>query len=83
MQGVQMEYALKEYIGAPLIEEAVATIERDLGYMLPADYVEFMRFQNGGTPRRTCHRTKEQTSWADGHIAVTGIYSIGSEKPCF
>lgn len=74
------EYALKEYVGAPLTEEAVAAVERELGYTLPAAYVEFMRFQNGGIPRRTNYRTKERTTWANDHIAITGIYSIGSEK---
>lgn len=75
------EYALEEYVGAPLTEEAVAAVEHKLGYKLPAAYVEFMQFQNGGIPRRTNHHTKERTSWADDHIAITGIYSIGSEKP--
>jgi len=74
------EYALKEYVGAPLTDDAVATVERELGYKLPASYVELMRYQNGGIPRRTNHRTKERTSWAADHIAITGIYSIGSEK---
>jgi hypothetical protein len=76
------EYALKEYIGAPLNDEAVATVERELGYKLPASFVELMQLQNGGIPRRSNHRTKERTSWADNHIAITGIYSIGSDKPC-
>jgi hypothetical protein len=76
------EYALKEYVGAPLTDEAVAAVERELGYKLPASYVELMRFQNGGIPRRTNHRTNERTSWSDDHIAITGIYSIGGEKPC-
>ena len=76
------EYALKEYVGAPPTDAVVATVERELGYRLPASYVELMRFQNGGIPRRTNHRTKERTSWADDHIAITGIYSIGSEKKC-
>ena len=76
------EYALREYVGAPLTDEAVATVERQLGYKLPASYVELMRFQNGGIPRRTNHRTKERTSWADDHIAITGIYSIGSDRRC-
>jgi hypothetical protein len=26
------EYALKEYVGAPLTDEAVAAVERELGY---------------------------------------------------
>jgi len=67
------EYALKEYVGAPLTDESVAAVERELGYKLPASYVGLMRFQNGGIPRRTNHRTKERTSWSDDHIAITGI----------
>lgn len=74
------EYALKEYVGAPLTDKTITATERKLGYKLPAAYVELMRFQNGGIPRRTSHRTKERTSWAEGHIAITGIYSIGSQK---
>jgi hypothetical protein len=76
------EYALKEYVGATLTDEIVAAVDRELGYKLPASYVELMKFQNGGIPRRTNHRTRERTSWSDDHIAIAGIYSIGSEKPC-
>jgi hypothetical protein len=52
------------------------------GTKLPASYVELMRFQNGGVPRWTNHATKERTSWAHDHIAITGIYSIGGDKAC-
>jgi hypothetical protein len=76
------EYAEKEYVGAPLTDEAVAAVERRLGFKLPAAYVELMRFQNGGIPRKTNHHTKERTTWSEDHIAIMGIYSIGSEKPC-
>jgi hypothetical protein len=79
---VQSEYALRQYVAARLTDETVAAVERELGYKLPASYVELMRFQNGGIPRRTNHRTKERTSWAGDHIAITGIYSIGDDKPC-
>lgn len=75
------EYALKEYTGTPLNDEAVAAVERELGYKLPGSFVELMRLQNGGIPRRRNHRTKERTSWADDHIAITGIYSVGNDKP--
>ncbi len=76
------EYAEKTYIGGTLTDEAVATVECELGYKLPAYYVDLMKTQNGGIPRKTNHRTKKRTSWAKDHIAITGIYSIGSEKPC-
>ena len=74
------DYALKNYVGAPLTDESVAAVEHDLGFTLPVSYVELMRFQNGGLPRRTNHRTKERTKWSDDHIAITGLYSIGSEQ---
>jgi len=76
------EYALKEYVGRPLDDATVRAVEQELGHKLPASYVEFMRFQNGGIPRRKSHRTKEGTSWANDHIAITGIFSVGSEKTC-
>ena len=76
------EYALQNYIGAPLTDGVVAAVERALGYKLPASYVALMRFQNGGIPWRTRHRTREPTSWAVGHIAITGIYAIGREPSC-
>lgn len=74
------EYAVEKYVGRPIDEATVRAAEKELGYKLPDSYLEFMRFQNGGIPRRTNHRTKERTSWSDDHIAITGIYSVGREK---
>lgn len=77
----QSEYANKEYVDDPVTDETVASVERALGYRLPRAYVELMKHQNGGIPKKTNHRTKESTSWAGDHIAIAGIYSIGSRKP--
>ena len=52
------------------------------GTRLPATYLELAQSQNGGPPRRTCHRTAEPKSWSKDHVALTGIYAIGSTKPC-
>ncbi len=76
------EYATKEYVDAPLTPALLERVERALGYKLPASYVELMQAQNGGIPRRTCHRTAEPTSWSTDHIALTGIFAIGEAKPC-
>ncbi len=57
--------------------ELAMRVERALGYKLPAAYVALMQTQNGGIPRRTCHRTAEPTSWSEDHVALTGIYAIG------
>jgi SMI1 / KNR4 family (SUKH-1) len=74
------EYAEQEYVGPPLTDKDVAAVEHELGYTLPAFYVALMRPQNGGIPRKTCHRTNERTSWASDHIAISGIFSIGREQ---
>jgi hypothetical protein len=75
-------YAEAEYVDVRLTAERLALVEQKLTCRLPAAYVDLMRFQNGGTPKRTHHRTKERTSWATDHIAITGIYSIGINKRC-
>ena len=76
----QSEYAEKEYVAAPQTDKRVADVERELGYKLPASYVELMKHQNGGIPKKKNHRTKERTSWSNDHIAIHGIFSIGSGK---
>ncbi len=79
-------YAKREYIDVPLTDELVESVERELGYTLPKAYVELMKHQNGGLPKKTFHRTSERTSWSDDHIAITGIFAIGNKKPnslCF
>ncbi len=78
----QSEYADREYVDGPLTPEKYSAVEASLGYKLPAAYLALMASQNGGIPRRTNHRTGERTSWATDHIAITGLYSIGSAKPC-
>lgn len=67
----------EDYLGEPLSDGELELVERELGYRLPASYVELARHQNGGTPYNTCFPTKEPTSWADDHIAIVGIYAIG------
>ena len=39
-----------------------------------------MKYQTGGIPEKSNHRTEERNSWAGDRIAITGIYSIGGEK---
>lgn len=77
----QSDYAQEEYVGDPFTDEDVASVERELGYKLPKSYIELMKHQNGGIPKKTNHRTNERTSWSEDHIAITGIFSLGSKKP--
>jgi hypothetical protein len=67
------------FTGPALTAEAVADAEGSLGYSLPAAYVELLRSRNGGCPRRDCFPTTTPTSWADDHIALSGIRGIGGE----
>ena len=60
------DFALKSYIEAPPTDELIQSIEQELGYKLPASYIELMKQHNGGTPHDTCFPTSESTSWADG-----------------
>lgn len=74
------DYARKEYVEPPPTDIDVAYVERQLGYKLPASYIELCRNQNGGMPVRTSFRTTEPTSWAPDHVAITGIMGIGRTK---
>lgn len=74
------DYALKEYVSAPPTEELIASVEEELGYRLPDSYIGLMKLQNGGIPKNTCFPTSEATSWAEDHIAISGIMGIGREK---
>ena len=60
--------------------EIVAEIEAELGYKLPASYLELMQTQNGGCPVRYCFPTTQPNNWAEDHIQLTGIFGIGRER---
>ncbi|WP_409370253.1 SMI1/KNR4 family protein [Lysinibacillus sp. 38-6] len=74
------EYAKSSYQSEPPTDELIDSIEKELGYKLPASYIALMKQQNGGVPKNTCFPTEEPTSWAEDHIAITGIMGIGREK---
>ena len=74
------EYSLKEYVESEPTDEQISLIEKELGFKLPESYLELMKLHNGGTPKKCCHPTIEKTSWADDHIAITGIMGIGRTK---
>lgn len=64
---------------APLTPAMVVQTEQVLGYKLPDSYVQLLTSKNGGTPRNTCFPTTTATSWADNHIAISGICGIGGQ----
>ncbi len=70
------DYAQTEYVGAPVTDEMIEGVEAELGYRLPKAYIKLLRNQNGGIPTNTQHRTLQPTSWADDHVAISGIYGV-------
>lgn len=75
-------YAQKEYISDPPSDERIASVKEELGYKLPAAYIWLMKQHNGGIPVNTCYPSDGPTSWAEDHVAITGIFGIGREKSC-
>lgn len=74
------EYALKEYVEDYPNDDLIKSIEEELGYKFPESYIELMRLHNGGIPVNTCYPTREKTSWAHDHVAITAIMAIGRSK---
>ena len=67
------------FTGPPLEDRMVRAAEQLLGYKLPSSYVRLLRSRNGGTPIRNCFPTSTPTSWAQDHVAISGIRGIGGE----
>ncbi|MFC3747335.1 Imm51 family immunity protein [Paenibacillus sp. GCM10012306] len=74
------DYALKEYVSEPPTDELIASVEEELGYKLPAAYIEMMKQHNGGIPRNACFPTEVTESWGAEYISIAGILGIGREK---
>lgn len=74
------DYARAEYVSEPPTTELIASVEAELGYRLPDSYIAMMTLQNGGIPKKNCYPTTVPTSWAEGHIAISGIYGVGRDK---
>lgn len=74
------DYSAEEYTDEAPSDELIREVEQELGYKLPASYIELMKMRNGGIPVNDCYPTIEATSWSDDHIAITGIMGIGKNK---
>ena len=74
------DYARESYQSEPPTDELITSIEKEVGYKLPSSYIQLMKQQNGGVPKNTNFPTEEATSWAEDHIAISGILGIGREK---
>lgn len=70
-------FGFEKYTEPAPSDDLVAEVESELGYRLPAAYVELCRVRNGGTLQRGCFPTTGVHVWAEDHVAVTGLYAIG------
>lgn len=70
----------EEYFGGALSSKKIAEVEAELRYRLPSSYIGLMEVQNGGYPVGTCYPTDQKNNWADGHIAIVGIFGIGRDN---
>lgn len=74
------DYARKTYVCAPPTAAEIQRVETELGVRLPSSYIELMKVQNGGIPRDVCFPTEVDTSWAEDHVAISGIFGIGRDR---
>lgn len=75
-----VDWAREDYVDGPVSEELIISVEKELGFKLPASYIALMRTQNGGVPKRACYPTNTSTSWAEDHVAINGFLGIGRTK---
>jgi hypothetical protein len=73
-------YALDRYVGGPIHDELVLSIEQELGYRLPTAFIEMMRLHNGGIPHSKYFPVPDGESASSPYIAISGIMGIGREK---
>lgn len=74
------EYSQERYVEPAPDDAMVASIEAELGFKLPAAYIDLARLHNGGLVQRCCFPMEEATTWAEDHIAIHGLAAIGRSK---
>ena len=70
-----VDYAFESYIGKPVTDKDIKAAEADLGYTLPAAYIELLKKHNGGVVKKNCFINDD-----DDCVYVTGIYGIDRDK---
>ena len=70
-----VDYAFESYIGKPVTDKEIKDTEADLGYTLPASYIELLKNHNGGVLNKNCFINNNGDC-----VYVTGIYGIDRDK---
>ena len=69
------DYAFESYIGREVTDEDIKNAEAELGYTLPAAYIELLKNHNGGVVKKNCFINDD-----DDCVYITGIYGIDRDK---
>lgn len=70
-----VDYAFESYIGKPVTDKDIKDAESELGYTLPAAYIELLNNHNGGVLNKNCFINNNGDC-----VYVTGIYGIDRDK---
>lgn len=70
-----VDYAFESYIGKPVTDKDIKDAETELGYTLPAAYIELLNNHNGGVLNKNCFINNDGKC-----VYVTGIYGIDRDK---
>ena len=70
-----VDYAFESYIGKPVTDEDIKAAEANLGYTLPAAYIELLKNHNGGVVNKNCFINDNRDC-----VYITGIYGIDRDK---
>ena len=70
-----VDYAFESYIGKPVTDKDIRDAEAELGYTLPAAYIELLKNHNGGVLNKNCFINNKGDC-----VYVTGIYGIDRDK---
>lgn len=76
----QHDYFIENYVEEALTDEIISFTESKLGYKLPRFYVELMKIQNGGNPKKDYWFNKYAKRNEVNVIGLTGFFGIGSKK---
>lgn len=62
---------------APLTEEMINKVQKELGVKLPESYLQLLREQNGGAIRFNAHPASEPNAWSEDHVQIDYFMGIG------
>lgn len=71
----------QRFIGKPVTDEEIKSVENELGVQLPMAYKELIKQQNGGMVNRCIFPCGYKTGWSNDHIEITDILGIDKNKP--